>query len=276
MEAKIERKNSKNKEKYEQQTLDLAYKFASDIYKEAGEYIKGIVLFGSSARKESFVGDIDILVVLDDVSVVMTPEFMEAYKVISRNLIIKHSRKLHITTLKYTSFWEYVISSDPVAINILRDGVAILDTGFFEPLQILLYKGRIRPTPEAIASYYTRAPVTLRNSKWHLMQATVDLYWACIDSGHAALMTAGEVPPSPEHVADLLEEKLVNTKLIEKKYSSIMRNFYKLAKMVMHNEISEITGEEYDRYYKEANDFVNRMKHFIENSKGPIYKKKTK
>ena len=50
--------------------------------------------------------------------------------------------------------------------------------------------------------YFGRAPITLRNSKWHLNQATIDLYWAVIDATHAALMKLGEIPPSPEHIPD--------------------------------------------------------------------------
>jgi hypothetical protein len=35
-------------------------------------------------------------------------------------------------------------------------------------------------------------------------------------------------------------------------------------KMITHREIQEIKGEEFDRYYLEAEKFVNRMRKFIE------------
>jgi len=35
-------------------------------------------------------------------------------------------------------------------------------------------------------------------------------------------------------------------------------------KMITHREIKEITGEEYDRYYNAAEDFVKRMREFVE------------
>ena len=111
---------------------------------------------------------------------------------------------------------------------------------------------------------YVRAPNTLHNSKWHLTQATLDLYWAVIDAAHAALMKHGEIPPTPEHVADLLEQKLVRKKLLEKKYVATMRHFYHLMKMIVHREIKEIKGEEYDKYYEAADEFVRRMREFIE------------
>ena len=59
--------------------------------------------------------------------------------------------------MRFTSFWEYIRNGDPVGINILRDGVAIIDTGFFDPLQALLKKGRIRPTSESIWTYIDEA-----------------------------------------------------------------------------------------------------------------------
>ena len=155
-------------------------------------------------------------------------------------------------------------NGDPIGINILRDGVALIDSGFFEPLQVLLKKGKIRPTSESIWTYYIRAPNTLHNSKWHLLQATLDLYWAVIDAAQAALMRQGEIPPTPEHVADLLEQKLVKKKLLEHKYVTIMRHFYKTMKMITHREVKEIKGEEYDKYYTAAEDFVERMREFVE------------
>lgn len=166
--------------------------------------------------------------------------------------------------MTFTSFWEYARAGDPVAVNILRDGVALIDTGFFEPVQALLIQGRVRPTHESVWSYFGRAPRTLLNSKWHVMQATLDLYWAVIDAAHSALMHEGAIPPSPEHVSDLLEEKLVKKKLLEQKYADIMEKFYKIMKGITHREIKEVTGKEYDGYLKEANTFVERMKKFIE------------
>ena len=162
------------------------------------------------------------------------------------------------------SFWEYAKAGDPVVVNILRDGVALLDSGFFDPLQRLLQQGRVRPSEESIWRYYGRSPRTLLNSRWHLLQATLDLYWGVIDSAHAALMRRNEVPPTPEHVADLLEKVFVRHRLLEKKYAEIMRKFYRLMKMITHREIKEISGQEYEVYYKEAEDFVRRMKHLIE------------
>lgn len=259
----------KSKEKpynptYPKEDLDLAIKFAKESLKEFGKFVKAIVLFGSYARKAKKTGDIDILIIIDDTTVVVSHDVIDAYRIITEKLVQKISTKLHITTLRLTSFWEYVRASDPIAINILRDGIALLDTGFFEPFQVLLKQGRIRPTAESVWAYFVKAPTTLHNSKWHILQATLDLYWATIDSAHAALMKIGEVPPTPEHVADLLDEKFVSKGLLEANYVTTMRTFYGLAKMITHKEITEVEGSEYSKYKKEAEDFVERMKEIVE------------
>ncbi|MFH1769963.1 MAG: hypothetical protein ABH828_00210 [archaeon] len=263
MEFDIQKRKKKNSDKYEKTDIDIAYEFSKKAYKEFGKFIKAIVLFGSAARKKKTTKDVDILLIIDDITMVLTKELIQSYRIIIEKIVVDTSPKLHITTLRFTNFWEYVRSGDPVAVNILRDGYALIDTGFFEPLQALLHQGRIRPTPESMWSYFGRAPQTVINSKWHIMQGTVDLYWAVIDAAHAALMKMNEVPPSPEHVSDMLEEKLASKGLIDKKYPKVMQRFYDLMKMITGRDIKEITGKQYAEYLKEAEEFVNAMQEFI-------------
>jgi uncharacterized protein (UPF0332 family)/predicted nucleotidyltransferase len=262
----IESRKNAHLQKYKKEDIDIVYAFSREVKKELGTLLKGIILFGSTARhidtnKQSH--DIDILLVIDDVSVQLTRELIQTYRIIVEKIVIKTSKKLHITSLKLTNFWEYVRAGDPIAVNMLRDGVAIYDTGFFEPLQLLLYQGRIRPSAESIQNYLSMAPQTLQNSKGHIVQATLDLYWAVIDAAHASLMYVGEVPPSPAHVADMMEEKLIKPGLMEKRYLHTMRAFYNLSKSITHGQIHDLTGDQYDSYYREAYDFVMAIKKFI-------------
>ncbi|MBI4440659.1 nucleotidyltransferase domain-containing protein [Candidatus Woesearchaeota archaeon] len=256
----------KNVSKYREEDMKTAYEFAKRLYTEFKEFLKAVVIFGSVARsfqKEKY-NDIDIMVIVDDVSMRLTPEIVEAYRIIVEKIIVDTSPRLHVTTLKLSAFWDYVRNSDPVAINILRDGIAVVDTGFFDPLQALLFMGRIRPTQESVWTYYGRAPRTLVNSRWHLMQATLDLYWAVIDAAHAALMKLGAVPPSPEHIADMMQDKLVRPGLMNKKHAHVPAKFYALSKAILHREKKEVHGKEYEELYKEAYDFVEHMRLFIE------------
>ncbi|MBI2669475.1 nucleotidyltransferase domain-containing protein [Candidatus Woesearchaeota archaeon] len=265
MEFKIQRKENENVFKYPTEDLKIAQRFAQELKNELGDFLLGVVLFGSSVRREATPqSDIDILIIGDDASFQLTEELIQGYRIIVDNLIAKVSTKLHVTSMTYTNFWEYVKAGDPVVVNILRDGVALIDTGFFDPIQRLLKMGHIRPSEESVWRYYGRAPMTLLNSRWHVLQATLDLYWAVIDAAHAALMRKNEIPPTPEHVADTLEQVYVKHKLLEPKYVETMRRFYKINKIITHREIREIKGAEYEAYYKEAEEFVQRMKKLIE------------
>lgn len=264
MQFKVQKKENSNRHKYKKTDLDFAYDFSKQILKDCEGLIKSIVLFGSSARRQENAHDIDILLILDDLTIHLTPEIIQAYNIIVENRVKEINKKIHITTLRLTNFWDFVRSSDPVAINILRDGVAIIDPGFFEPLQALLFQGKIRPSWEAIYAYYNKAPETLNNSKQLIMQATLDLYWAVLDAAHAALMKLGQIPPSPSHVSTMIQKHIIDKKLSHPRYVKTMNEFYKLSKMIMLREISHITGNQYDVYYAQAEDFVREMKRILD------------
>ncbi|MBR9676804.1 nucleotidyltransferase domain-containing protein [Candidatus Woesearchaeota archaeon] len=259
-------KHEFNKEKYSKDDFDIVLSFAKELSSEIKELLRAVVIFGSAARHEKKANDIDVLVVLDDASVEITSELSQAYSSITSKIVNKVSRKLHITTLKYTTFWEYVRSGDPVGVNILRDGVAILDKGVFGVMQTLLFKGKIRPSSEAVWNYFDRAPRTLANAKWHVEQGVIDLYWACIDSAHAALMHKGQVPPSPSHVALMIEKVLVKKKLVPKTAPNTMRKFYNLSKSIARREIKNISGSEFDKLYAQAHSFVASMQRVVSQS----------
>ncbi len=266
MDFKVERKPHPNEPKYKGDDFELAKKFVEKLKPELADLLKAAVLFGSVMKAEhpSYrERDIDVLLVINDLTLVLSPEVTESYRVITENIASGVSKRLHITGMKLTSFWEYVRNGDPVIVNVLRDGMPLYDAGFFEPVQHLLFKGKIRPSRESVYSYLDRSPLTLQNAKWHLLQATIDLYWAAIDSAHAALMNHGETPPSPEHVPELLEKKFVNTHVLEPKYVQTMNHLYQLMKMITHRELTEIKGDEFSKYHQEATEFCERMKKLI-------------
>lgn len=263
MKFKVEERPHFNIPHYSQDDYNLANAFTDAIKKELTEYLKAVVLFGSTVKptvkEKIYEKDIDILLIIDDVVNVLSPEFITAYRVIVEKTAANISKRFHITTLKLTRFWDYIRTGDPIIVNILRDGVSLYDTGFYQPAQALLFQGRIRPTKESIWSYYVRAPITITNSEWHVLQAVLDLYWAVIDAGHAALMKHGEMPPSPAHVGELLTKKLDN-----KEAGKTADFFYSLSKRITHREIQKITGTEYDTYKKQALKFIEQMKKVIQ------------
>lgn len=269
MKFPIRRREKKTAKNYYSRDIEIARKFAKIMYKEFGSFISALILFGSVTRSSTNPKrDIDILIILDDVRIKFTKDLVQTYRIITEKAIGQVApERLHVQSMKFTSFWEYVRAGDPVAINVLRHGVSLIDTGFFDPLQILLEQGRIRPSKESVYTYFTMAPASLSRSKHHILAATVDLYWAVIDAAHAALMHSGEIPPTPDHVSDLLELRLVKTKHISRKYSDIMRKMYSTYKKIIRREIQDISGNEYDKLKQDAEIFIKEMKKYIEKKK---------
>lgn len=266
MDFSIKERGHPNIRNYSADDYRVAKKFADAMQKELGDFLKAAILFGSTARAEKTIyeRDIDVLLLINDLTLVLSPEVVQAYRIITERVAADTSKRLHITTMKLTNFWEYIRNGDPLAVNMLRDGVPLHDVGIFEPMQALLFQGRIRPTKESIFVYFARAPITLINADWHILQAALDLYWAVVDAAHAALMKVGEVPPTPSHIAKMIYEKLVKKKLTSKRAADTMDFFYTLSKRVTHREIQKITGTQYDQYKEEAEEFVKEMKKVIE------------
>ena len=271
MRVPIKKKESKNIANFLTEDLELSRKFAKEVYKEFGSFVCSLVLFGSASKNVvNPKRDIDILIVLDDTRVHFTKELVQTYRVIIEKCIAKvEPKRLHVQSMKLTSFWEYVRAGDPVAINILRSGVALIDTNIFDPLQNLLDAGRIRPTAESVWTYFTMAPASLHRSKQHMLTASVDLYWGAIDAAHAALMSLGEIPPSPDHVADMLQEK-IKPPHVSRNSVKTMRELYALFKGIVHRDIKSVSGKDYDVYRRKAESFVDEMRSFIEEKEGMI------
>lgn len=266
---KTKKRESGSSAKYRQRDVDIVYEFSKKAYKEFGDFIKSIVIFGSRARKSANKkSDLDILIIVDDATYKITPEITNSYKHIMNEIINQVSDNIHATTLKITSVWEYLLKSDPVIINILREGLAILDSGVFEPLQMLLYSGKIRPSQESIYSFIERAPTALRNSKTRVFQSIVDIYWATIDAGHAALMSLGYVPPVPSKVPDTIKKAIHTKEFSEEDYQFVER-VVSLYEKLKANELKSFSGAELDSLAEDAEAFIDRMADIVDKKNSP-------
>lgn len=243
---------------------DVAMQFAGEIFERFPEVVKSIVLFGSVYKqKEGEDSDIDIMIILDDCSIDLTKNFLNWFNIEVANLIKRINHRLHVNTVPLTVFWDNVKAGEPIAINVLRYGVPLIDTGYFEPLQFLLKKGRIRPTYEAISNCMTRAPWHLTRSNSRILNAVVDLHWVMVDAAQAALMEAGHVPPSKEEIPKSLNKHFVKKGKLSKKFVDDFAEVYGVAKKIEHGSLTVITGRDYDRYKKKTEEFYKKMKRFV-------------
>jgi len=249
---------------YTEDTLKLTNELSTKLKSELGDLLKGVIFFGSAVRGDSTShSDIDVLLLIDDLTIIFSEDVVTSLRVIIKKVASSISESFHITPMNLSDFWDYSRNADPVIVNILREGKVIYDEGFFSPMQTLLDEGKIRPTKEAVWTYYNRAPQTLKQARTHTLKAVVDLYWGVIDAAHAALMHIGVVPGAPHEVANLLEKHFVNHHFLEKKYSQTLRLFYNLAKDIGHNKKTHISGVDFDKYYSRAEVFVKRMKYIL-------------
>lgn len=244
---------------------DIAYDFATKVYQKFDKIIKSIALFGSVSKGTSVStpnekSDIDIIIIIDDCAVQWDEELIAWYraelaKIIDNN---KYSKDIHISSVTMTSFWHDIKTGEPVSINILRSGQPLIDFGgFFNPLKVLLARGFIKPSPEAVYTTLKRAPIHLARSRYNVLSAIEGLYWGMVDAAHAALMAAHETPPSPEHIPEMLRN---NDRIrIKEKYIKDYEDIYHLAHSVTQGNITAIAGSKIEEYDQKANLFVQKM-----------------
>ena len=242
---------------------DIAMDFAMKVYKKFEKAVKSIVLFGSTVKQTNVPGsDIDIIIIIDDVSIEWDPELIAWYreeldKILRAN---PYQKGIHLNTIKLSTWWDDLLKGDAVVLNVLRYGEAMVDmAGFFEPLKYLLIKGKLKPTPEAVYNSLQRAPLHLQRSKAAELNSIEGLYWAMVDSSQAALISANVSPPSPEHIPVDLQETFVAAGMLNKKYIDWYRELLILHKKIVHGEITELKGVEIDDWQARTEEFLDVM-----------------
>jgi len=243
---------------------NIAYDFAVKSYKRFSEIIKSIVLFGSAAKMEMQKGsDIDIIIIVDDCTIVWDQTLIAWYRTELGKIIAgqKYADRLHINTVTLSVFWDEVRNGEPVMINVIRYGQPLVDyAGFFEPLKVLLARGKIRPSVEATYNTLRRAPIHIARARLNVLEAIESLYWALVDSSHSALMAAKQAPPSPEHIAELLNEVFVRQRKLDRKFVEYYNEVYNLFHNISHGNVKMISGREVDDHIEKVVEFEKVMR----------------
>ena len=242
---------------------EIALDFATKTYKKFTKVIKSIVLFGSVEEQRVKAGsDIDIIIIIDDVSLEWSQELIAWYRQELEEIIQSnpYEGKLHINTIKLSTWWDDLLKGDPVILNIIRSGFVLIDhAGFIEPLKYLMAKGKIKGTPEAVYQCLQRAPNHIARSRAAELTAIDGLYWSIVDSAHGALIAAHFFPASPYHVASDLKEAFVARGLLKEKYVEWYKQIYALHKKIDHGEIKNIQRCRDDKWQERAEEFMEVM-----------------
>ena len=265
------------------EAIKLAVTHRNLILKVFERYVVCYVLVGSyvrgTATKKS---DIDTFVVIDDTDVKKHTLWELKQKlnariiglVLDAQAITGSKKELHVTVFTLTEFWKLLRDMNPVAVTFLRDGIPIYDKGLFVPWKILLKKGEIKPSEEAINNYIKTSEDFIKEAKESLKNIFIkEIYWAIITSFQAVVMTLGLIPPAPRESVKVAKELfVVKEKLLEKEYIDILDEAVKLWKAFDHGEIKELSGRDIDEWLDKARKFINRMKRL----KNQIEKKRFK
>jgi uncharacterized protein (UPF0332 family) len=247
---------------------EIAADFAMKVYEKFDQMIKSVVLFGSSAKKVSTPeSDIDIIIIIDDVAVIWDNELIAWYREELGTLIKAnpYRKALHINSIKLSTWWEDLMRGDPVVINVLRYGDALVDFGgFFNPLRVLLKEGKIKSTPESIYTLLQRAPGHMSRARQSMLSVVDGLYWTMVDSAHAVLIAANIPPSSPEAIPEVLTEHFVKKKLLKKKYVNYYAEIHSVAKEIVHGKLTSVKGEDIDEWFKMADSFLGKMAKLVD------------
>jgi len=231
-------------------------------------YIKAVVVYGSITRGD-YTGksDVDIYVIFDDTKMPLK-KFDEIREKIDKdiyNLANSIDPRLHPQpVLALTEFWDGIRSAHPLFYNIVREGYAIYDSGFFIPMRKLLEWGKFPSTPEAAHMRIDSVPkriTRVKNVKLYMIAE--DLYYALLDAAQAVLMYIGVAPPVPKLVAGEIRKHLVDTGLLEEEYAKTFEDVFEFRKNVEHKEIKDITGKEVDEWIEKAEKYVERFEKLL-------------
>src|SRR3989338_3871275 len=263
---KGDKKVQVKQEAFRKKQLALANKFKDEVLKRYSNIVKAIVLFGSLTRGDFHEkSDIDMLVVIDDVTARFTPEMKDEFddrlydiaKSISESMTVQPAWLL-------SEFWDMARIGHPLLFTIVRDGWALYDTGFFIPVRKLLELGKIPTTLEAVEKFMETAPQKInRVETAKLYMVAEDLYYSMLNSSQAVLMYMGLNPPSPKHTPLDVKEHMVDQKLLEENYLQDLESVIHFRKQVEHKEVKDLGGQQLDEFIAKAKQYVSRMEQLL-------------
>src|SRR3989344_557936 len=227
-------------------------------------YIKAVVVWGSVTRGD-FTGksDVDIYVIFDDTKMPLK-KFDEIRDKVDKDihrLANDTDPRLHVQpVIALTEFWDGVRTCHPLFYNIVREGYAIHDTGFFIPMRKLLEWGKFPATVEAAEIRMEGVPKRITRVKSvKLYMIAEDIYVAMLDAAQSVLTYIGIGPPPPKVAPRDLRKHLVEAGLLEEKYAKMLEDVIVFRKAVEHKEIKDISGKELDEWIAKAEDYVKRF-----------------
>lgn len=264
-----EKNLGKNLKKFSLETrLKSAEEFKKRILNMFKDYIKSIVVFGSFMKGQGTgKSDVDVYIIFDDTKMPLK-KFDEIRSKIDDDIYKVAGSidpRLHPQPiLALTEFIKGIRYTHPLFFNIIREGYAIYDTGFFIPMRKLLEWGEFPITPEAAHMRMDSVPKRIdRVKNVKLYMIAEDLYYAMLDAAQAVLMYIGIGPPAPKVAANEVRKHLVDAGLLEEEYAKMFEDIYDFRKKVEQKEIKDISGAEVDEWIKKTEKYIQRFEKLL-------------
>jgi len=187
---------------------DIILNFSKDLIEKVDGLVKSIVLFGSYAEnKESEKSDIDLLIIIDDIYAkdlnITVPFYFDN---LNKLLADEKYKKIHVTTLTLSKFWEMILNGDPLVLDILRKGEPIIDpAGIFGSLKKMLENGLIKTSPEYLEIMKKRAEEGINYANLMLIKAFESLYNSVVTISQYYLIKNNINIYSPEDILKKFE-----------------------------------------------------------------------
>ncbi len=264
---KLKKKTGKKIREFEKKRrAKVIKKFSKNMLDKYGPYVKAIVAWGSVVRDEfHHKSDIDVVVLVDDTRGNLNKKIRDEIN----NFMFSAAKEADVELSPQpiwtiTEFMSMIRQCNPLAYNLLKDGMAVYDTGFFLTNKRLFERGQMPLTKEAVENRLESVPKRLRRAEHAKMYIVAeDLYYACLNSLQAVLMYMGRGPPGANHAAETGKKYLVENKLTKEKYIKIIEDIIDFRKKTEHKEVKEIKGEELDKYIERTKEFVEEMKRVL-------------
>jgi len=255
------------RQKSQERRMKAAEEFSEKLKNKLGDKVKVVAVWGSVAKGEhGHESDIDTLVILDDTK--LKKDVPDDAKNKIRKKVTQAAKDTDDRiTIQYfpflTEFWDSLRKGEPLAIEAVRHGQPVYDTGIFMPAKRLLQRGKIKATRETVkkrlkmaAAGYKKAEQNMRSSIPHKLEQVM------ANAGQSPIMLVGKNPPPKEKVPDTLEEMFVEKDMLEQEYVEIAQELYDFGnKGEKHPE--DVTGQEVEDHLEKADDFVRRMHQLV-------------
>ncbi len=249
--------------------LKSANEFTDKVLNLYKGYIKTVVVWGSITRGD-FTGksDVDIYIIFDDTKMPIK-KFDEMRAKIDNDVYrtaVDIDPRLHVQpVIALTEFWDGIRTCHPLFYNIVREGYALHDTGFFIPMRKLLEWGKFPATIEAAEIRFEGVPKRIsRVQSVKLYIIAEDLYYAITDAAQSVLMFIGAPPPAPKVLSKEVRRSLVAPGLLEEEWAQVIDDVMAFRKSVEHKEIKEIKGEELDKWIARTDQYIKRMEKLLD------------